>query len=146
MAQSVFVVNRPGWAKAFQTQHGTLGSWTKSKTGQVERQIEVEVPRPGGIPHNRTGINYATGEMASTIRSRMVISSKTPEGRVTVGTKQAKFVIHGTAPHPIYPKKPGGYLRFFWHKMGKTVMLRHVNHPGTAANNFMMRGLKRSMR
>ena len=146
MAQQVCGVIRPGWEKAFHSMTGTLGTYIRAKTNEVERAVDVEVPRPGGIPHNMTGINYATGEMASTIKSRVTISDRTPEGRVMVGTKQAKFVIHGTRPHIIVPRKPGGRLKCFWGRKGGTVSARSGNHPGTAANNFMLRGLKSGMR
>ena len=146
MAQTTFVVNRPGWEKCFHSLTGTLGGYVRQKTNEVERAIQVEVPRPGGIPHNMTGIQYATGEMASTIKSRVTMSDRTPEGRVMVGTKHAKFVIHGTRPHIIVPKTPGGRLKFFWVRKGVTVITKKVNHPGTAANDFMWRGMKRGMR
>ena len=141
-----FEVNRPGWEKAFHSQKGTLGLWVRRQTNEVERQTEIEVPRPGGIPHNMTGINYATGEMASTIGSRVTMTDRTPEGRVRVGTDHALFVIKGTRPHIIRPTTPGGRLRFFWHRVGHVVYAKVVHHPGTAANNFMWRAMERTFR
>jgi hypothetical protein len=55
-------------------------------------------------------------------------------------------VIHGTRPHIIVPKTPGGRLKFFWHRKGVTVIARKVNHPGQAANNFPWRATKRVFR
>ena len=51
----------------------------------------------------------------------------------------------GTKPHPIYPKKPGGRLVFFWPKVGHVVILRSVQHPGNRGSKFLERGLRRGM-
>lgn len=47
------------------------------------------------------------------------------------------FVIYKTKPHPIYPKKPGGVLRFKVNN--QVVFARMVNHPGNQhPNNFQI--------
>lgn len=128
---------------------------TKSATGLVGKHIEkigeavriateVEAPRKGGIPRNRTGINYATGELARSIKMTVNADGVSDvEAIVSVGVEHAKFVIGGTRPHMIFPKTPGKKLRFFWHRMGKIVYFPFVHHPGTIANDFMSRGLKK---
>jgi hypothetical protein len=51
--------------------------------------------------------------------------------------------VHGgTKPHIIVPKSPAGILRFRT-RTGATVFTKLVHHPGTAANPFMVRALKR---
>jgi hypothetical protein len=49
--------------------------------------------------------------------------------RYTAAT--AAFTEHGTRPHPIRPKRPGGLLSFYWPKVGAQVWLRSVQHPGS---------------
>lgn len=39
--------------------------------------------------------------------------------------------------YPIYPKKPGGALRFFWEKKGQWVTLKSVMHPGSHGQHMM---------
>lgn len=146
MAQEVFVVNPAGWKLAFESPVGTLGSWTRKKTTEVFAETVREVPRPGGIPHNMTGINYATGVLAAGHVSRVTMDGGTPEGRIIALPKHAVFVVKGTRPHIIRPKNPSGRLRFFWHRVGRVVYPRVVHHPGTAANNYMLRGLERAFR
>lgn len=50
------------------------------------------------------------------------------------------FVIKGTRPHKITGNP---LLGFFWPKVGAFVVFRSVNHPGTRANDFLSRALKR---
>lgn len=49
------------------------------------------------------------------------------------------FVIKGTRPHRIEGKP---LLAFFWPVLGRNVVFRHVNHPGTKANDFLTRALR----
>lgn len=53
------------------------------------------------------------------------------------------FVIDGTRPHKIEGKP---LLAFFWPKVGGFVVFHSVNHPGTRANNFLARALKKGRR
>lgn len=50
------------------------------------------------------------------------------------------FVIKGTRPHKIVGKP---LLAFFWPVVGRNVVFRHVNHPGTKANDFLSRALRK---
>lgn len=50
------------------------------------------------------------------------------------------FVIKGTRPHKI-PGNP--FLAFFWPVVGQFVIFRSVNHPGTRANDFLSRALRK---
>jgi hypothetical protein len=60
----------------------------------------------------------------------------------------ASFVIHGTAPHPIDPRPRAtahggvgaGFLRFVA-RDGAVVFTHHVDHPGTAPNDFIGRAM-----
>jgi hypothetical protein len=51
------------------------------------------------------------------------------------------FVIYKTRAHKIYPKRPGGVLRF--KKNGKVIFAKSVNHPGNQhPNNFLLKALE----
>jgi hypothetical protein len=146
MADVVFVPDVAGWQHAFGSKEGMLGEWIAEVTGDVKAACRFEAPGPGKTPRNRTGISYGKGVLMNSIVDRVesgVVGEL--EGHVIAPPEHAKFVIFGTAPHVIRPRKPGGMLRFFWWKMGKQVAFRHVNHPGTAANDFLLRGLKKGM-
>lgn len=52
---------------------------------------------------------------------------------------QAMWVNYGTRPHPIYPRRAGGRLVFYWEKLGRRVSLPMVNHPGQKQNPFVAR-------
>lgn len=144
MADVVFVVDVRGWEKAFKSPDGMLGKWMSEITGDVRAAVAFEAPGPGKPPHNRTRFNYGKGHLMGTVGSR-VIRDVELEGHVFVKPDYARYVIHGTRPHVIKPRKPGGHLRFYWFKKAKWMVLPKVNHPGTAANDFMIRGLRRGL-
>lgn len=51
------------------------------------------------------------------------------------------YVIKGTRPHKITGNP---LLGFFWPKVGQFVVFHSVNHPGTRANNFLSRALRKA--
>lgn len=81
----------------------------------------------------------APGSMKQKIRPIFHGSKANPVGIVMVDHPAALFVLQGTKPHPIFPRKPGGMLRF---TVGsRVVFARAVNHPGTEANPFLWKAL-----
>jgi len=54
------------------------------------------------------------------------------------------FVTQGTRSHPIFPRKPGGKLAFWWARKRKSVILSSVQHPGTIANAFQERAYEKA--
>jgi hypothetical protein len=83
----------------------------------------------------------APGSMKSKIRP-IITGGANPLGIVMVEHPAASFVLRGTKPHKIYPRKPGGVLRFT--VGGQLVYARYVNHPGTKPNNFLLKALLES--
>lgn len=144
MADVVFVPDVAGFAHAFKAKGGMVGQWMDKVTGDVRATIRFEAPGPGKPPHNRTRINYGKGRLMGSV-DYSIHGGDEVEGHVYVKPAYARYVIHGTRPHLIKPRKPGGYLRFFWFRKATWMVVRHVKHPGTAANDFMMRGLRRGM-
>lgn len=72
--------------------------------------------------------------------------------RDTRGRYATGYDVESTAPHTLYvikgtrPHKIEGnpLLSFFWPKVGRNVVFRSVNHPGTRANNFLSRALRKA--
>lgn len=83
----------------------------------------------------------APGSMKSHIRA-IAGSGVTPIGIVVCDHHAAMFVIHGTKPHIIRPRSPGGTLRFKPKGGGNYVFAKVVHHPGTEANNFLLKALR----
>lgn len=76
--------------------------------------------------------------LADNIDSKLVPSGrKGYDVQVTANVPHAMFVVRGTQAHRI---EGNPILSFEWH--GDRVFFRHVNHPGTRANNFMLQALR----
>lgn len=75
-----------------------------------------------------------TGNFSKQIRMNQSGSGGGLVYRFTAPNPLADWIIHGTKPHAIDPKS-GGVLRFVV-ASGDVVFARHVNHPGTKANDF----------
>lgn len=75
------------------------------KTGQLGRSGRVEPVRLAGT-RATTGVAFTVIQAATTDK--------------------------GARPHVIRPRRPGGRLVFYWPKVGRTVSLPFVNHPGNA--------------
>lgn len=82
----------------------------------------------------------APGSMGSGIRSSIRYTSGGPVGTITSTHPATIYVVNGTRPHRIQPRRPGGVLRF---TIGGTVVYaRYVNHPGTRPNDFLIQALR----
>lgn len=134
------------WRHEFHSKTGMVGRKITTMTHLAGVVARIEAPNPARPPNNRTAINYSTGDLASKIRSDVVINAKGDvEGRVVAVPEHAIYVHEGTIPHVI-KAKPGGRLVFFWHKKGRVVSFDKVEHPGTRANQFLVRALVRVMK
>ncbi len=143
MADAVFVPDVAGWAHAFKSRGGIVGEFIAGVTDDVAYAIQIAAPGPGKMPFNRTGRWYGTGATQKSIKDEVNADGiGEVEGIVSTSSKNVVFILHGTRPHVIRAKKPGGMLRFYWWRKGRVVHFRSVHHPGTAANNFMLRGLE----
>lgn len=81
----------------------------------------------------------APGHMGQTVRPIFKGSKANPLGIVMIDHPAASFVMNGTQPHRIVPRKPSGVLRF---TVGnRIVFAKAVNHPGTQPNPFLWRAL-----
>lgn len=84
---------------------------------------------------------YAPGSMKSQIRP-ISTGGPSPIGIVICDHPASVFVLRGTKPHIIKPKKPKGRLVFTPRGSGTKVFARLVHHPGTKANNFLLKALR----
>jgi hypothetical protein len=147
MADATFVPDVAGWAHAFKSRGGLVGQYIAGVTDDVAAAIQVAAPGPGKIPFNRTGRWFGTGKTQMSIKDRVDADGfGEVEGSVWTTSESVPFILHGTKPHIIKPKKPGGRLRFYWWRTGRVMHLKIVHHPGTIPNDFMTRGLKAGFR
>lgn len=104
----------------------------KKRAEKVETAAKSEAP-VGKTGDLRAGIK--------TTQSRDVGGRYSTGYDVTSNAAYSLYVIKGTRPHKIVGNP---FLAFFWPKMGANVVFRSVNHPGTKANNFLGRALRRA--
>lgn len=145
MAEVIFVPNIAAWQRAFRSQPGMVGRHIQEKTVKAAAFTRLEAPAPGRAPRNRTMLNYATGRLSLVgITFSLGKWGNEVEGRVIAIPKYAIYVHNGTIPHIIVPKRHE-YLKFTWKKTGMRVFSKMVKHPGTVANDFMLRALKKAV-
>lgn len=138
----VFVIDPVGYQRAFRSWEGDVGVYLKKKTVETRALAMLGAPRPGLVATNRTGINYATGELAAGhVASYGHTTAGDLESAVVAVPEHALMVHGGTKPHVIKPKT-APRLVFFWHKKGRIVGLPKVNHPGSAANPWLAKALE----
>lgn len=82
----------------------------------------------------------APGTMAQMITARVEGSGRGMVALVTSEHPASIYVLHGTRPHLIRPRRQGGKLRF--EVGGRVVYTNLVRHPGNAANNFLLQSLR----
>jgi hypothetical protein len=77
--------------------------------------------------------------MGNTINWRVVEDGRGMHGVITCTHPAVRFVLDGTRPHTIRPKR-ASVLRF--EVGGEAVFAQRVRHPGARANNFLARALR----
>lgn len=107
--------------------------------GMVYRNMERRVRRV-----EAEAVRRAPGSMKQGIR---VSIERGPggefRGRVTSTHPATIFVVNYTRPHMIFPRRPGGVLRFT--VGGRVVYARFVNHPGTKAQPFLQEAIRAAL-
>ena len=101
------------------------------------RQVCREVENEAKV---RTLIGpYTTGFLSASISTKINIvkGGKAVTGRVGSPLWYAASVHDGAVPHKIRPLLPGYPLKFYWRKVGTTVRLMHVNHPGQRGQYYL---------
>lgn len=124
-------------------------SFTLDRT-RIERMLRL----PGGMVYRNMerrvrraeaeAIRGAPGTMGTTIRAQIRRGTGGEfQGVISVRHPAAIYVVNGTRPHMIYPRKQGGVLRFT--AGGRIVYARYVSHPGTKRNDFLRQALRAAL-
>lgn len=103
--------------------------------GVVDRSLRRRVERV-----QRAAQRLAPGTMGDGIRARIEYRATGPHGVITSTHPATIYVVYGTRPHQIRPRRQGGVLRFT--VGGVVVYARSVSHPGTRPNRFMIEALR----
>lgn len=106
--------------------------------GIVDRNLRRRVERV-----QQAAERGAPGSMAQSIRASIRYTHDGPVGTISVSHPAALYVINGTRPHIIRPRRPGGVLRFTIG--GRVVYARYVNHPGNRPNDFLTNALRQAL-
>lgn len=124
---------------SFALDRGRIQRMLRLPGGMVYRNMERRVRRV-----EAEAIRRAPGSMKQGIRVRI---ERGPggefRGRVTSTHPATIFVVNDTRPHMIFPRRPGGVLRFT--VGGRVVYARFVNHPGTKAQPFLQEAIRAAL-
>ncbi len=113
---------------------GRLGRLLRARGGLAERALRRRTDRVAGIARGE-----APGSMGDYISTRIEDGPRGLVGVVECDHPAVRFVLDGTRPHVIRPRRASA-LRF--ELGGRTVFAKKVNHPGTRADNFLLRSLR----
>lgn len=114
-----------GYDEEFHSWDGILGKWMRGRAEGVLYKAQATSPFLTGALRASLGTFYTTsgGELEARIGAN--------PGPVDQGIGYGYFMHEGTQRHWITPRRPGGYLHFYWKKQGHWVRTKRVNHPGT---------------
>ena len=115
-----------------------IGRFTRTDINAIARR-ELEPLRDKGKRLLQSEAPVKTGALKKQIHGRLYrnpirIDLYSP-------ATYTKYVLKGTRPHIIQPKRAGGMLRF--EVGGRIVFARQVSHPGTKPNRFDARAFGR---
>lgn len=111
----------------------------RSKLEQVARKGSAALVKRLTLRTAAIAAATAPGRMGQTVRPIFRGSAANPLGIVMVDHPAASYVMNGTRPHEIRPRRRGGTLRFT--TGGRVVYARVVHHPGTQPNRFLWKAL-----
>ncbi|MFF3096828.1 hypothetical protein [Streptomyces cyaneofuscatus] len=113
---------------------GAIGRMLRARGGTAERVLRRRLNRTASYARAE-----APGSMGDYIDTRVEDGPRGLVGIVECTHPATRFVLDGTRPHVIRPRR-ASVLRF--ELGGRTVFAKRVNHPGTRANNFLLRALR----
>lgn len=113
---------------------GRLARLLRARGGLVERRLRERTQRVAGI-----AAVEAPGSMGSYVDWRVEEGRRGLQGVVTCDHHAVHYVLQGTRPHLIRPRRRN-FLRF--EVAGRVVYTKLVRHPGTSANPFLQRALR----
>lgn len=121
-----FVPDPAAWKHFTQSRDGVVGSDLRRRGRRLALMAKSSVGKD-------------TGQLAASIEMKFFPG---PEPFVTVGSENSKaYLVHeGTRPHEL-TADPGRVLRF--KIRGRVVYAREVKHPGTPAQKYLSRHLRK---
>ncbi|KUN37671.1 hypothetical protein AQJ30_15415 [Streptomyces longwoodensis] len=114
---------------------GRIARFLRLRGGRVERKLRERTERVA-----RIAAAEAPGSMGRYVDWHIETGPRGLEGVITCDHPAVLYVVQGTRPHLIRPRRRGGVLRF--EVGGDVVYTRLVRHPGTRPNNFLARALR----
>ncbi|MGW3447348.1 hypothetical protein [Streptomyces sp. NPDC001076] len=114
---------------------GRLARLLRARGSIAYRRISQRTERVARIAEAE-----APGSMGRYISWKVQDGPRGLEGLIVCDHPAVRFVLDGTRPHLIRPRRPKGVLRF--EVDGRVVFTRLVRHPGTRPNDFMARALR----
>ncbi|GGZ73303.1 hypothetical protein ACFOOM_00865 [Streptomyces echinoruber] len=114
---------------------GRIARFLRMRGGRVERKLRERTARVARIAQQE-----APGSMGRYVDWHIEEGPRGLEGVITCDHPAVHYVLNGTRPHLIRPRRRGGVLRF--EVGGEVVFTRLVRHPGTRPNNFLGRALR----
>ncbi|MDX2813447.1 hypothetical protein PV410_12920 [Streptomyces sp. PA03-5A] len=113
---------------------GRLARLLRARGGIAERKLSQRTRRVASIAERE-----APGGMGDYVDWHIEEGPRGLQGVVTCDHPAVRFVLDGTRPHLIRPRRAKA-LKF--EVGGRTVYAKLVRHPGSRANNFMHRALE----
>lgn len=118
-----------------EVQHLLVG-----ETGPVVRYLMARGLIVQEAAKRQVGVD--TGDLRDSIVKRFAMEGGQPAVWVGVptGSRASGYALlhhEGTAPHEIWPKKPGGVLAFTPRGSDTVVFASMVHHPGTKPNRYL---------
>lgn len=114
---------------------GRIARTLRLRNGVVARRLAERTQRTAAIAERE-----APGSMGRYITWKVQSGTGGLQGVIVCDHPAVRYVLDGTRPHIIRPRKKGGVLRF--EVGGRVVYSAYARHPGTRANNFLGRALR----
>ncbi|MEV5929907.1 hypothetical protein ACPCSG_26990 [Streptomyces cellulosae] len=115
-------------------EQGRLARFLRLRGGIAERRLARRTSRAADIARD-----LAPGSMGRYIDWHIRSGPGGLEGVITCDHPAVHFVLNGTRPHIIRPRRAKA-LRF--EAGGEVVFAAYARHPGTRPNNFMAQALR----
>ncbi|BBA98367.1 hypothetical protein RVR_4520 [Actinacidiphila reveromycinica] len=113
---------------------GKIARTLRLRNGFVARRLAERTARTARIAERE-----APGRMGSYITWKVQDGPGGLQGVIACDHPAVRYVLDGTRPHIIRPRRKGGVLRF--EVGGRVVYSAYARHPGTRPNNFLARAL-----
>ncbi|MFJ8852371.1 hypothetical protein [Streptomyces sp. NPDC102437] len=115
---------------------GRIARLLRRRGGRAEQKLRERTRRVAAIAEAE-----APGSMGKYISWKVAPGPGGMQGVIVCDHPAVHYVLNGTRPHLIKPRRANGVLRFEVDG-GRVVYTKLVRHPGTKPNNFLARALR----